>query len=46
MLRFRSVVLEQDLVLTPEKDGTAQITQDNFGNTYSRAGGPCTNVKP
>ena len=44
--KFRSVVLEQDLVLTPEKDGTAHITQDNFGNTYDRAGGPYSNFKP
>jgi len=40
------VVLEQDLVLTPEKDGTAHITQDDFGNTYDRAGGPYSNFKP
>ncbi|WP_295448766.1 hypothetical protein [uncultured Thiodictyon sp.] len=38
--KFRSVVLEQDLVLTPEKDGTAHITQDNFGNTCDHAGAP------
>jgi hypothetical protein len=44
--KFRSVVLEQDLILTPEKDGTAHITQDNFGNTYDRAGGPYSNFKP
>jgi hypothetical protein len=43
---FRSVLLEQDRVLTPEKSGTAHITQDNFGNTYDRAGGPCSNFKP
>ena len=43
---FRSVVLGQDLVLTPEKDGTAHITQDDFGNTYDRAGGPYSNYKP
>ena len=44
--KFRSVVLEQDLVLTSEKNGTAPITQDNFGNTYDRAGGPYSNFKP
>ena len=44
--KFRSVVLEQDLILTPDKDGTAHITQDNFGNTYDRAGGPYSNYKP
>jgi len=46
VLLFRSVLLEQDRVLTPEKSGTAHITQDNFGNTYDRAGGPCSNFKP
>jgi hypothetical protein len=44
--KFRSVLLDQDRVLTPEKSGTAHITQDNFGNTYDRAGGPCSNFKP
>ncbi|MBK7510271.1 MAG: hypothetical protein IPI16_20210 [Comamonadaceae bacterium] len=44
--KFRSVVLEQDLVLTPDSTGTAHITQDNFGNTYDRAGGPFSNFKP
>ena len=43
---FRSVVLEQDLILTPDKTGTAHITQDNFGNTYDRAGGDYSNFKP
>lgn len=44
--KFRAPVLEQDLVLTPDKDGVAHITQDGFGNTYDRAGGPYSNVKP
>jgi hypothetical protein len=38
--------LEEDLILTPDKTGTAHITQDNFGNTYDRAGGAYSNVKP
>jgi hypothetical protein len=44
--KFRAPVLEQDLILTPDKDGVAHITQDNFGNTYDRAGGPYSNFKP
>lgn len=44
--KFRSVVLDQDLVLTPDSTGTAHITQDDFGNTYDRAGGPYSNFKP
>ena len=40
------MVLEQDLILTPDKTGTAHITQDNFGNTYDRAGGAYSNFKP
>ena len=36
---FRTVVLERDLVLTPD-DGHARITQDELGNTYDRVGGP------
>jgi hypothetical protein len=44
--KFRSVVLEQDLILTPDSTGTAYITQDDFGNTYDRAGGPYSNFKP
>ena len=44
--KFRAPVLEQDLVLTPDKDGVAHITQDDFGNTYDRAGGPYSNYKP
>jgi hypothetical protein len=31
-------VLEQDLILTLDKTGTAHIAQDNFGNIYDRAG--------
>jgi len=44
--KFRAPVLEQDLVLTPDKDGIAHITQDDFGNTYDRVGGPYSNYKP
>ena len=44
--KFRAPVLEQDLILTPDKDGIAHITQDDFGNTYDRAGGPYSNFKP
>ena len=44
--KFRAPVLEQDLILTPDKDGVAHITQDDFGNTYDRAGGPYSNIKP
>ena len=43
--KFRAPVLEQDLVLTPD-NGIAHITQDDFGNTYDRAGGPYSNYKP
>ena len=42
---FRPVVLDQDLVLTPD-NGRAVITQDELGNTYDRAGGPFSNYKP
>ncbi len=44
--KFRAPVLEQDLILTPDKDGVAHITQDDFGNTYDRAGGPYSNFRP
>jgi hypothetical protein len=44
--KFRAPVLEQDLVLTPDKDGVAHITQDDLGNTYDRVGGPYSNFKP
>ena len=30
--KFRTVVLEQDLILTPD-EGAAKITQDELGNT-------------
>jgi len=43
--KFRTVVLQQALVLTPDK-GTAHITQDELGNTYDRVGGPYSNYKP
>jgi hypothetical protein len=42
---FRTVVLDEDLVLTPD-DGDALITQDELGNTYDRVGGPYSNYKP
>ena len=42
---FRTVVLERDLVLTPD-DGHARITQDELGNTYDRVGAPYSNDKP
>ena len=42
---FRTVVLDQDLVLTPD-NGNAKITQDELGNTYDRAGGAFSNYKP
>ena len=43
--KFRAVVLERDLVLTPD-DGAAKITQDELGNTYDRGGGAYSNYKP
>jgi hypothetical protein len=43
--RFRTQVLEQDLVLTPD-NGAAIVTQDELGNTYDRVGGPYSNYKP
>jgi hypothetical protein len=42
---FRSVVLDADLVLTPD-DGVARITQDDYGNVYDRAGGAFSNYRP
>jgi len=42
---FRAVILDQDLVFTPD-DGAAEITQDDLGNTYDRVGGPYSNYKP
>ena len=44
--KFRGPVLDQDLILTPDQDGVAHITQDDFGNTYDRAGGAYSNIKP
>jgi hypothetical protein len=44
--KFRAPMLDQDLILTPDKNGIAHITQDNFGNTYDRVGGPYSNFKP
>jgi hypothetical protein len=43
--KFRTMVLQQDLVLTPDS-GAAHITQDELGNTYDRVGGPYSNYKP
>ena len=43
--KFRAVVLDQDLVLTPD-DGAVKITQDELGNTYDRVGGAFSNFKP
>ena len=42
---FRAIVLEQDLVLTPD-NGAAKITQDELENTYDRAGGAYSTYKP
>jgi hypothetical protein len=42
---FRTAVLQQDLVLTPD-NGAAKITQDEMGNTYDRVGGPYSNYRP
>ena len=42
---FRTVVLDRDLVLTPD-DGHALITQDELGNTYDRVGGAFSNYRP
>lgn len=42
---FRTVVLDADLVLTPD-NGTARITQDDLGNVYDRVGGPFSNYRP
>ncbi len=43
--KFRTLVLEQDLVLTGD-NGNVTITQDDLGNTYDRVGGPYSNFKP
>ena len=42
---FRTLVLEKDLVLTPD-EGAVKITQDELGNTYDRVGGAFSNYKP
>jgi hypothetical protein len=43
--KFRTTVLERDLVLTPD-DGHALITQGELANTYDRVGGAYSNYKP
>jgi len=43
--KFRTVILEQDLILTPDHSN-ARITQDELGNTYDRVGGAFSNFKP
>ncbi len=43
--KFRTRVLEEDLVLTPD-NGAVKITQDELGNTYDRVGGAFSNYKP
>jgi len=43
--QFRTVELDRDLVLTAD-NGAIQITQDEFGNTYDRVGGPYSNYRP
>jgi hypothetical protein len=43
--KFRTRVLEEDLVLTPD-DGAVKITQDELGNTFDRVGGAFSNYKP
>jgi hypothetical protein len=43
--KFRSPILEQDLVFTTD-NGKTMITQDEIGNTYDRVGGPYSNYKP
>jgi hypothetical protein len=42
---FSSPILEEDLVFMTDK-GSAQITQDELGNTYDRVGGPYSNYNP
>ena len=42
---FRTMVLERDLVLTPD-NGAVKITQDELGNTYDRVGGLFSNYRP
>ena len=43
--KWRTEVLDKDLILTPD-NGIAHITQDDFGNTYDRAGGAYSNFNP
>lgn len=43
--KFRTKVLEKNLVFTPDK-GKAIICQDDLGNTYDRVGGPFSNYNP
>lgn len=43
--KFRSLILEQDLVFTTD-NGKTMITQDELGNTYDRVGGPYSNFRP
>lgn len=43
--KFRTIILEKDLVFTPD-NGKAIICQDDMGNTYDRVGGPFSNYKP
>ncbi len=43
--KFRTIVLDKDLILTPD-NGVAHITQDELGNTYDRVGGAFSNYKP
>jgi len=43
--KFRTVVLEKDLVFTTD-NGKTMITQDDIDNTYDRVGGPYSNYKP
>jgi hypothetical protein len=43
--KFRTEVLQEDLVLTPGDSGVI-ITQDELGNTYDRVGGAYSNYTP
>ena len=43
--KYRTTVLEKDLVLTPH-EGKAVITLDDLGNVYDLVGGPYSNFKP
>lgn len=43
--KFRTIILEKDLVFTPD-NGNAIICQDDVGNTYDRVGGAYSNYKP